>query len=171
MKNTYKVMCLLLVALTGCAGTQTSVSQHASNNSGEQLQKQVNVIQKKLNDCIAKVNQSDDAKFVDAHVISLTANNPNAQELFNSSEKITPEQAIVLSRFKDSTVVCRTISDEFPKPALVAVYSDFYKNIDAVYADLLSKRVTIGVANQERAMRIQYAKSQWVETMQKLRGN
>ena len=50
MKNTYKAMCLLLVALTGCAGTQTSVSQPASNNSGEQLQKQVNVIQKKLND-------------------------------------------------------------------------------------------------------------------------
>jgi hypothetical protein len=168
MKNTYKVTCLLLIALTGCAGTQTSPSQSVKKNSGDELQRQVNVIQKKLNDCIAKANQSDDAKFVDAHVISLTANNPNAQELFNSSEKINSEQAVILTRFKDSTLACRIISDEFPKPALVSVYADFYKSVDAVYADLLSKRVTIGVANQERAMRIQYAKSQWVEAMQKL---
>jgi hypothetical protein len=30
------------------------------------------------------------------------------------------------------------------------VYEDFFKKIDGVYADLIAKKITIGVANQER---------------------
>ena len=42
---------------------------------------------------------------------------------------------------------------------------NFYTNIDAVYKDLLDKRITIGVANQERQMRIQYAKSRFAQIL------
>ena len=172
MKNSYKIMCLLVIALTGCAGTKApSEGVGAVSISAEDLQNQVNAVQKKLNECISEVNKSDDAKYINAHVLSLSPNNPNAQDLFNSSDKITPEQAVVLNRFKESTVTCRAITQEFPKPALVDIYANFYTQIDALYADLLAKRTTIGVANQERAMRIQYAKSQWADTMKVLRGN
>ena len=37
--------------------------------------------------------------------------------------------------------------------------------IDAVYKDLIDKRITIGVANQERQMRIQYAKSRFAQIL------
>ena len=177
MKTRYKIMCMLVVALTGCAATKPSLSgsgtqgNAAVNLTGEELQSQVNTVQKKLNDCIAKVNETDDAKFINAHVLSLAPNNPNAKDLFKSTEKLSPEQAAVLARFKESTTACRSISQEFPNPALVDIYANFYKQIDAVYADLLAKRITIGVANQERAMRIQYARSQWVETMKAQKGS
>jgi hypothetical protein len=66
---------------------------------------------------------------------------------------------------------CRAIASELPSPALVAVYSNFYVNIDAVYKDLIDKRITIGVANQERAMRIHYAKDRWAQIIKAQKGS
>jgi len=78
--------------------------------------------------------------------------------------------AVVIKLLKHSTLKCRSISNELPLPALVEVYTNFYTKIDGVYADLLDKRITIGVANQERAMRIQYARSRWAEVMKAQKG-
>ena len=125
----------------------------------------VNEVQKKIASCIAEVNQSDDAKYVDEHILVLTEKSSNAKELFNSSDKIASDQAAVLVRFKESTLKCRDIANELPSPALVGIYTNFYVNIDAVYKDLIDKRITIGVANQERQMRIQYAKSRFAQIL------
>ena len=167
MKNIYRGTLLLAIALTGCAGSKLPSSPSVNKVS----QAQVDEVQKKLASCIAGVNQSDDARYVDDHILVLTEKSTNAKELFNSSDKIASDQAAVLTRFKESTLKCRTITSELPSPALVAVYANFYSNIDAVYKDLLDKRITIGVANQERAMRIQYAKDKWAQAIKAEKGS
>ena len=180
MKNIYRGAFILAIALSGCATnkaptaqTTTEAPQVASESSKKNsaLQSQVDVIQKKIASCVSEVNKSEDAKYVNEHILVLTQNNPEANALNNSSAKITSEQAVVLKRFKESTLKCRAISKEFASPALVEVYENFYTKIDGVYTDLLDKRITIGVANQERAMRIQYAKSRWAEMMKAQKGS
>jgi hypothetical protein len=167
MKNIYRSTLLLAIALTGCAGSKLAPPIVVNDVS----QAQVDVVQKKIAACIAEVNQSDDAKYVDEHILVLTEKSANAKELFNSSDKIASDQAAVLQRFKESTMKCRAIASELPSPALVAVYSNFYVNIDAVYKDLIDKRITIGVANQERAMRIHYAKDRWAQIIKAQKGS
>jgi len=160
MKNIYHGVLMFAVLLSGCA-TNTAPKKATNDVSIAK----VNEVQKKISSCIAEVNQSDDAKYVDEHILVLTEKSPNAKELFNSSDKIASDQAAVLIRFKESTLKCRAITNELPSPALVAVYSNFYTNIDAVYKDLIDKRITIGVANQERQMRIQYAKTRFAQIL------
>lgn len=166
MKNVYCGALLITIALTGCASRQLPPDRVVNDVS----QAQVDAVQEKISVCISDINKTEDAKYVDKHVMVLTSNSPNAKALFNSSEKISAEQAIVLNRFKESTLKCRGIANELPTSALVEVYTNFYSKIDAVYIDLLDKRITIGVANQERAMRIQYARSRWVEIMKTQKG-
>lgn len=161
MKNIYRSIALLVILLSGCA-TNVSPTNKPGNDV---LIAKVNEVQKKIASCVAEVNQSEDAKYVDEHILVLTEKSPNAKELFNSSDKIASDQAVVLKRFKESTLKCRAIANELPSPALVAVYTNFYVNIDAVYKDLIDKRITIGVANQERSMRIQYAKERWAQIL------
>jgi len=179
MKNIYRGAFILAIALTGCATnkapsaqTVSELPQAASESSKKNsaLQPQIDAIQKQIASCVSEVNHTDDAKYVNEHILVLTQNNPEAKALNNSSAKITQAQAVVLKRFKESTLKCRSISNELPLPALVEVYTNFYTKIDGVYADLLDKRIAIGVANQERAMRIQYAKSRWAEVMKTQKG-
>ncbi len=167
MNKIYRSVLLFAIALTGCTGTKLP-SPPAIN---EISQAQVDAIQKKISECISEASTTKDAKYVDQYVIALTANSPNAKELFNSSDKISGDQVVVLKRFKESTLKCRAISDELPSPALVAVYANFYEKIDAVYADLIDGRITIGVANQERSMRIHYAKERWAQIMKTLKAS
>lgn len=161
MKNIYRGAALVVVLLSGCATNTAPINKP---NNDVSIAK-VNEVQKKIASCIAEVNQSDDAKYVDEHILVLTERSPNAKELFNSSDKLASDQAAVLKRFKESTLKCRQIANELPSPALVTVYTNFYDNIDAVYKDLIDKRITIGVANQERQMRIQYAKSRFTQIL------
>jgi hypothetical protein len=52
---------------------------------------------------------------------------------------------------------CRPIALEGVNPEMTAVYQDFFKQIDGLYADLIARKITIGVANQERQLLIQDA--------------
>ena len=167
MKNIYRGVLMFAVLLSGCA---TNTGPIKKPNNDVSIAK-VNEIQKKIASCIAEVNQSEDAKYVDEHILVLTEKSPNAKELFNSSDKIASDQAAVLIRFKESTLKCRDIANELPSPALVGIYTNFYVNIDAVYKDLIDKRITIGVANQERQMRIQYAKSRFAQILKSEMGS
>ena len=167
MKNIYRGIALLVIFLSGCATNVAPINKPGNDVSIAK----VNEVQQKIASCVAEVNQTDDAKYVDEHILVLTEKSPNAKELFNSSDKIASDQAAVLKRFKESTLKCRAIANELPSPALVAVYTNFYTNIDAVYKDLIDKRITIGVANQERSMRIQYAKERWAQILKAEKGS
>jgi len=161
MKNIFKFGLLGLVLLSGCASnvapnnpvqvakSPSPMTAPAPDHSG--------AVAKRLNDCIIRSNQSADALLVDSQIIAVTRNNPHAKALFSSPDKLTDQQAKALTSYLAEANSCRPIALEGLSPEKKAVYEDFFKKIDGVYADLINKKITIGVANQERQLLIQDA--------------
>jgi len=161
MKNIFKFGLLGLVLLSGCASnlspnnpvqvakSPSPMTAPAPDHSG--------VVAKRLNDCIIRSNQSADALLVDSQIIAVTRNNPHSKALFSSPDKLTDQQARALTSYLAEANSCRPIALEGLTPDKKLIYEDFFKKIDAVYADLINKKITIGVANQERQLLIQDA--------------
>lgn len=170
MKKLFRGICLSTLMLAGCASNKSSNSM-ATIESKDAIQKQVETVRKKMISCIAQVNAKDDARDVNANIIIILPNNPNAKKLLSSTEFITDQQAMELKQFKEETMQCRGIAKEFPKPEMVAVYEYYYSKVDDVYSDLLNKKITIGVANQERQMRLHYTNDKWTEVMKDYQGS
>ena len=72
-------------------------------------------------------------------------------------DKLTEEQAKALTNYLAEANSCRPIALEDLSPAKKEIYEGFFKKIDGVYADLIARKITIGVANQERQLLIQDA--------------
>jgi hypothetical protein len=161
MKNIFKLSLIGIALLSGCATNvapnnpvqvakvPSPMTAPAPDHSG--------AVAKRLNDCIIRSNQSADALLVDSQIIAVTRNNPHAKALFSSAEKLTDQQAKALTSYLAEANSCRPIALEGLSPEKKAVYEDFFKKIDGVYADLISKKITIGVANQERQLLTQDA--------------
>jgi hypothetical protein len=124
-------------------------------------------IQKKLNTCITQASATEQAKLIDGEVIAINPSSPNAKALYNSSDKLTDKQAETLKAYKWATQKCSQISNQFKDIALRKIYQDYFSKIDVVYADLMAKKITIGVANQERSLLMSDARMHWKEEMQK----
>jgi hypothetical protein len=161
MKNIFKLSLIGIFFLSGCA-TNTAPSNPvqvakipapmttiAPVHSG--------AVAKRLNDCIVRTNQSADALLVDSQIIVVTRNNPHAKALFSSPDKLTNQQAIALTNYLAEANTCRIVATEGLSPELLLIYQGFFQKIDGVYADLITRKITIGVANQERQLLIQDA--------------
>ena len=161
MKNIFKLSLLGIALLSGCATNVAPsnpvqiakapppMNSMAPDHSGS--------VAKRLNDCIVHSNQSADALLVDSQIIAVTRNNPHAKSLFSSPDKLTDQQAQALTNYLSEANACRPIALEGVSPEMTTVYQDFFRRIDAVYADLIARKITIGVANQERQLLIQDA--------------
>ena len=161
MKNIFKLSLMGIAFLSGCATTvapnnpvqvakvPSPMTAPAPDHSGS--------VAKRLNDCIIRSNQSADAMLVVSQIIAVTRNNPHAKALFSSPDKLTDQQAKALTSYLAEANSCRPIALEGLSPEKKAVYEDFFKKIDGVYADLIAKKITIGVANQERQLLTQDA--------------
>ena len=161
MKNIIKLSLMGIAFLSGCATNvapnnpvqvakvPSPMTAPAPDHSGS--------VAKRLNDCIIRSNQSADALLVDSQIIAVTRNNPHAKALFSSADKLTDEQAKALTNYLAEANSCRPIALEGLSPEKKAVYEDFFKKIDGVYADLIAKKITIGIANQERQLLTQDA--------------
>ena len=162
MKITYKFIMISLVFLGGCASKNLSSNSESTGVPNQSSAKLASIhssaVSKRLMECIVKSNQSADALLVDSQVIVVTKNNPNAKALFNSTEKVNDEQAKALSTYLVEANACRPIALEGVSPEMILVYEDFFKNIDRVYNDLIARKITIGVANQERQLLIEDAR-------------
>jgi len=169
MKTLFRVVCLSTVILAGCASNKSGTVEISPESKAE-IKKEVEIVQKKMSDCVADVNKTEEAKYVNVNVIVIFPDSPNAKQLLNSPEFINQEQAIALKKFKDATMQCRPIAKELPKPEMVAVYEYYYSKVDDVYDDLVNKRITIGVANQERQMRLHYTNDKWAQVMKGYQG-
>ena len=161
MKNIFKLSLMGIAFLSGCATNvapnnpvqvakvPSPMTAPAPDHSG--------AVAKRLNDCIIRSNQSADALLVDSQIIAVTRNNPHAKALFSSPDKLTDQQAKALTSYLAEANSCRPIALEGLSPEKKVVYEDFFKKIDGVYADLIAKKITIGVANQERQLLTQDA--------------
>ena len=155
MKKLYILSCVGTMLLGACA------SNLPANNPAQISKAQTPIhsesVSKRLNACIVHSNQSADALLVDSQIIAVTRNNPHAKSLFSSPDKLTDQQAQALTNYLSEANACRPIALEGVNPEMTAVYQDFFRRIDAVYADLIARKITIGVANQERQLLIQDA--------------
>jgi predicted DNA-binding protein YlxM (UPF0122 family) len=161
MKNIFKLSLMGIAFLSGCATNvapnnsvqvakvPSPMTAPAPDHSGS--------VAKRLNDCIIRSNQSADAMLVDSQIIAVTRNNPHAKALFSSADKLTDQQAKALTGYLAEANSCRPIALEGLSTKKKAVYEDFFKKIDGVYADLIARKITIGVANQERQLLTQDA--------------
>lgn len=159
MKNILKLCLIGIAFLGGCA---TSVTP----NNPVQVVKapapmpirtpdlSTRIVAKRLNDCTVRANQSADALLVDSQIIAVSRSNSHAEHLFNSADKLTDQQATALTNYLEEANTCRPFATEGLSPELVSVYQEFFKKIDGVYADLIARKITIGVANQERQLLI-----------------
>ena len=166
MKNIFKLSLIGIALLSGCATNTTS------NNSAQATKGpapapapmtaiapiQSGAVARRLNDCIVRTNQSADALLVDSQIIVVTRNNPHAKALFSSADKLTDQQIIALRNYLAEANTCRPVAIEGLSPELTLIYQEFFKKIDSVYADLIARKITIGVANQERQLLIQDAR-------------
>ena len=160
MKNIYKLSLIGIALLSGCA---TNIAPPNSVQLAKAPAPATAVVHtgttaKRLNDCIVRTNQSADALLVDSQIIVVTRDNPHAKALFGSSEKLTDQQAKALANYLAEANTCRPIATDGMSQEMIAIYQDFFKRLDGVYADLISGKITIGVANQERQLLIQDAR-------------
>ncbi|MBU3621466.1 hypothetical protein [Polynucleobacter sp. CS-Odin-A6] len=162
MKNIFKLSLIGIAFLSGCATNTTSTSPVQSVKAPAPTKAiapiQSAAVAKRLNDCIVRTNQSADATLVDSQIIAVTRNNPHAKALFNSADKLTDQQIIALKSYLSEANTCRPVATEGLSPELNSIYQEFFKKIDGVYADLIARKITIGVANQERQLLIQDAR-------------
>jgi hypothetical protein len=170
MKRFIRFVYILTLVLAGCASNKYLGAESTTENTAE-VQKQIELVQRKIISCMVKVNQTDNGKFVNANLIALSVNNVNAQKLFHSTDFVTDQQAEVLKKFKEETLQCGTFSKEFPKPEMVTVSEYYFSKVDAVYDDLINKRIPIGIANEERQMRPNYTKEKWAEVTKNYKAN
>ena len=161
MKNIFTLGLVGAALLSGCATTVSSNNLTQTNTVPVSAKAVPSVhspaVAKRLNECIVRTNQSADAVLVDAQILAITRNNPHAKALFSSPDKLTDQQAQALSNYLVEANTCRPIALEGLSPEMLAVYQEFFKKIDGVYADLIARKITIGVANQERQLLIQDA--------------
>ena len=161
MNYIYKFGFVGIVLLSGCATNiaPNNPVQVAKSPSPMTALAAVHsgAVAKRLNDCIVNSNQGADALLVDSQIIAVTRGNPHAKALFSSPDKLTDQQAKALANYLLEANSCRPIALEGLSPEMTSMYQEFFKKIDGVYADLISKKITIGVANQERQLLIQDA--------------
>lgn len=161
MKNIFKLSLMGIIFLSGCAiniASNNSVQvDKVSSPMAPPAPDHTGSVVRRLNDCIIRSNQSADALLVDSQIIAVSRNNSHAKALFNSADKLTDEQAKALTNYLAEANSCRPIALEGLSPEKKAIYEDFFKKIDGVYADLIARKIAIGVANQERQLLIQDA--------------
>jgi len=171
MKKIYLLGLLLPVIAAGCANTQTNSPKALLDNSAPtatampnqmSLDKaNIDSVLKKVQSCVKDLNNGSIGKSVDGQILALTYTNPNAKSLFNSDAILSNDQVKTLEAFKRETQRCRQITNEFSNPKLKKLYQQGFAKLDRVYDDLMFKKVTIGVANQERALLIDDFSIQW----------
>ena len=179
MKNIFKLSLIGIALLSGCATNTTSNNPVQATKGPAPVPVpapapmtaiapiQSGAVARRLNDCNVRTNQSADGLLVDSQIIAVSRNNPHSKALFNSANKLTDQQAIALSNYLAEANTCRPIATEGLSPALVLVYQEFFKNIDGVYADLIARKITIGVANQERQLLIHDARMKRIAVQSK----
>lgn len=147
-----------LVGISGCAQhqyvpTQSEINKNNSINT-------VNAAQVNLKTCQDGVRGSGQnpktlaaIEIVDKQVIYANADSPNKLELMSSTAKINDKQKNALLESISAFQKCREgiKSDLRSFQTLAVTYENFYGEMDIVYAQLISKKITIGDANTQKS--------------------
>lgn len=180
MKKRYLTALIMTWLVAGCATNQTAPISKPMTNATlpsqakppkqDANQANIDAVLNQIRDCINTLNKGASAKMVDGQILALDQSNPNAKALFSSSEKLTDAQVNAMVNFKKESQACRQISNQLTNPNLRKAYQRSFAKLDRVYDDLIYKKITIGVANQERALLIDDFRLQWQDEIKKQQG-
>jgi hypothetical protein len=103
------------------------------------------------------------AAIVDNDVLFRNDDSANKVSLMSSSAKLSENQKKALLEVISAGQECRSgIKQGMASfPALLPSYDNFFGEMDIVYANLISKKITIGQANQEKARLTAKAKTDY----------
>ena len=177
MKKLLLIGSIALVFLGGCTSnegpaTQSNIATVQSKPStapakSSPAQKPKDDIQNEIAQCIQAVNEGKTAQSIDGTIFALDPANPSSKFLYSSPNKLSTDEAVLLAKFKRETQKCRQITKKIQNPALRKVYQNYFTKIDRVYDDLIYKKITIGVANQERSLLMNQFKTQFLDVLNK----
>lgn len=171
MKKIYLAGLILLFSVAGCTSNQPiSTSQSTSSETlaaqakslkQEAEKSNIDGVLYQVKQCVNSLNGSPSAKLVDGQILALTQDSQNSKALFSSDEKLSDVQVTALAVFKREAQKCRQITDQLTNTQLRKTYQNFFAKLDRVYGDLIYKKITIGVANQERVLLVDDFRMQW----------
>ncbi|MBU3548785.1 hypothetical protein [Polynucleobacter sp. P1-05-14] len=159
MKKQLLAAMLTAVGMVGLTYSQNAMFQAAPEPS---VRQQISEAQKQFTNCINQTKKSDAAKVVNNELFEIAPKSDHKMNLFTTENKITDEEAKALMAYLASTNECRAISSHFPVPELAGIYQSFYSQVDVVYQNLLTRKISIGEANKEKYELMQTAQSQWI---------
>jgi surface antigen len=180
MKKRYRTGLFLLLSIAGCTSTQplppskptvsATLPHQAKPPKQGPNQANIDEVLNRIKICVGSLNNGPSAKLVDGQILALDQSNPNAKSLFTSNEKLTDEQVSALVAFKKDSQTCRQISNQLTNVKLRKTYQNLFARLDRVYEDLIYKKITIGVANQERVLLVDDFRMQWRDEIQQQQG-
>lgn len=155
-----------ILSISGCIQRQYIPTQSEINKSNSVAT--VNTAQNNLKICTDSVRGSGQnpktlaaIEVVDKQVIYANDSSPNKLELMSSTAKINDKQKNALLESISAYQKCRAgiKSDLQSFQTLAVTYDNFYGEMDIVYAQLISKKITIGEANTQKSQLISKAKT------------
>jgi surface antigen len=180
MKKRYLTGLFLLLSIAGCTSTQplasskpivsATLSPQAKPPKQDPNQANIDDVLNRIKNCVNSLNNGSSAKLVDGQILALDQSNPNAKSLFASNEKLTDEQVSALVAFKKDSQTCRQIGNQLTNVKLRKTYQNLFARLDRVYEDLIYKKITIGVANQERVLLVDDFRMQWRDEIKQQQG-
>jgi len=124
-----------------------------------------------MNECMAEINSTQGGKIVRNEIIYLDASDKNKIELSMNNNKLTGQQKDVLKLYIRDVQMCRDKTNEM----LVRLPSQFvslilasFENVDSIFIDLLTDKITISDANIARSKLLSKLFSDWNQASAKL---
>lgn len=169
-----KILGLLLVItglLVGCVQRPYIPQMSPAQSNMEARKSQLSSAQGIYKSCGERLRNPDLNKklaqsyvIVDNSILFDGEDSPNKLTLMSSDAKITEPQKKALLEAVTASQECRTgLKQNMASfPALLPAYENFFGEMDIVYANLLTKKITIGQANQEKAKLAAKAKTEYM---------
>lgn len=167
-----KLSALLIasVVLAGCVQRPYVPQMSPAQSNMESRKSQLASAQTNLKACGERLRNPEVNKkvaqsfaIVDSSVLFEKEDSPNKITLMASDAKLSETQKKALLDVVAASQECRSAMKQglASFPALLPAYENYYGDLDIVYANLVSKKITIGQANQEKSKIMAKAKTEY----------
>ena len=177
MQKTLSLLLGALVILSGCVQRPYVPQMSPTQSAREASVTAVNSTMSRVQACSEGLRETKPAfdgdkrdlslapsvNLVDKEVLFAKDTDPNKVMLMSSSAKITPAQKKAFLDYIQANQKCRAIvrAELGGYPALVTVYENYFGDSDIMYSKLISKEITIGEANRQKAQLLAKLKTEY----------
>lgn len=139
-----KILPAIFLLLISCSNQQYN-HQSQAQISYDRMNDSLRIRDALTKECCAKVNQLPDSKIVHDQILYEKEDSPNKIALMSSSQKTSASQNKSLLQYLKDNQECRDISINtiLIYPSLPNPSKNFYGDMDIVYANLISNKITI----------------------------